>query len=618
MASETDTSRSRAHTLREKLDTARWTLVERIREVFKEDVERVLLIQPPQFPEELLNLKIAKNKRYYNYPPYGLGLLCTNLKARGYATQILDLNFDLLDFISSQAGEVSHEQVTVLWQEKIRQSIAEFGPDVVGISCMFTMSHEITKKVVRLIKGLAPALPVVAGGVHITNAPEIVLEECPEIDFVSLFESDQSFCDLLDFVNDEIQADGLSQIGTLVADRYEALAERRSPAPAELDVIPDYLDLEVSRYSALGEIGSYRYWLPEDSRNSSVLTNRGCRAHCSFCSVRNFNGDGVRSRSIASVVEEIEQLVTRHRITHISWLDDDIFFDPDRTLRLFDAIIERDLGITWDAMNGIIASAAVVRPQILEKAVASGMIGANFGIESGSPEILRKIHKPSGISHYRKLGPLLRQYPQVFARAFVIIGFPNETFGQILQTVNVCQEMGLDWNTIQKLTPLPSTEIYEQMVDEGLIEDKSLNMSSGFTLFSVRESEKQRLKEKDKQEDAREFIDYFQRDLDAVPTREELDDLWLLVDYKVNYEKILTEQEPLRLEKMRRFLRDVSNRMSIDNPLSTLFVAIVENKLGNRKEAQRYLTLSKRFLEESRYWQRRFDVLEVNHLYHLT
>ena len=91
-----------------------------------------------------------------------------------------------------------------------------------------------------------------------------------------------------------------------------------------------------------------------------------------------------------------------------------------------------------------------------------------------------------------------------------------------------------------------------------------------------------------------------------------------MVDYKVNYEKILTEEEPLRLEKMQRFLRDVSNRMSIDNPLSTLFVAIVENKLGNREEAQRYLTLSRRFLEESRYWQKRFDVLELNHLYHLT
>ena len=192
MAIETDASQSASPTLRETLDGPRWTLVERIRKVFTEDVERVLLIQPPQFPEELLDLKIAKNKRYYNYPPYGLGLLCTNLKARGYATQILDLNFDLLDFISSQAEEVSHQQVTDLWQDKIRQSIAEFRPDVVGISCMFTMSHEITKKVVRLIKGLAPALPVVAGGVHVTNAPDIILAECPEIDFVSLYESDQT------------------------------------------------------------------------------------------------------------------------------------------------------------------------------------------------------------------------------------------------------------------------------------------------------------------------------------------------------------------------------------------------------------------------------------------
>ena len=599
------------------MDATHTVIVEKIQQVFTNPVQRVLLIQPPQFPEELLDVKIAQNKRYYNYPPYGLGLLCTRLKAKGYDVQILDLNFDLLDFISTFDGDDARTQVTRLWQNSVRGQIEACMPDLVGISCMFTMSHEITKKIVSFTKALRPDVPVIAGGVHITNAPDIILNECPDIDFVSLYESDLSFGELLDYVNGRGQPEALGQIGTLIDDQYVSLAQRSTPSAEDLNVIPDYLDLEIGRYSSLGEIGSYRYWVRPGSRNSSVLGNRGCRAHCSFCCVRHFNGNGVRSRSIASVVDEIEQLVTRYHINHISWLDDDIFFDPERTLGLFDEIIARDLDITWDATNGIIVSAAVVRPQILEKAVASGMIAANFGVESGSPEILARVHKPSGISHYKKLGPLLRQYPQVFARAFLIIGFPNETFGQILQTVDICQEMQLDWHTIQKLTPLPSTEIYEQMVDEGLIQDKSLNLDKELTLFAVRESEKQRRREKGLLPETREFVDYFRRDLDAVPTPEELDDLWLLVDYKVNYEKILTERDPLRLKKMQCFLKDVSHRMSIDNPLSTLFVAIVEHKLGNLQEAEHYLNRSKRCLDTSPYWQKRFDVLEINGLYDL-
>ena len=62
--------------------------------VFKDKIERISLIQPPHFPEEMLDLKIAKNKRYYNFPPYGLGLLSTNLISRGYQVSILDFNME--------------------------------------------------------------------------------------------------------------------------------------------------------------------------------------------------------------------------------------------------------------------------------------------------------------------------------------------------------------------------------------------------------------------------------------------------------------------------------------------------------------------------------------------
>ena len=52
----------------------------KIRKIFKKKCERILLIQPLFFPEEMFDYRLAKNKRYYNYPPYGLGLLAANLK----------------------------------------------------------------------------------------------------------------------------------------------------------------------------------------------------------------------------------------------------------------------------------------------------------------------------------------------------------------------------------------------------------------------------------------------------------------------------------------------------------------------------------------------------------
>ena len=83
-----------------------------------------------------------------------------------------------------------------------------------------------------------------------------------------------------------------------------------------------------------------------------------------------------------------------------------------------------------------------------------------FGIESGNPEILKKSINHLELKHYMKLGGLMDQYPKIFTRGFLIIGFPNETYGQMLDTVKVSQAMKLDWYTVQ-LTPLPNTEIYK-------------------------------------------------------------------------------------------------------------------------------------------------------------
>jgi radical SAM superfamily enzyme YgiQ (UPF0313 family) len=478
------------------------------------------------------------------------------------------------------------------------------------------MSHGITLIIANWIKSQQAGLPIIAGGVHVTNAPGIVLREGRSIDFVSLYEGDLSFCDLLDFINSETSQETLTQLGTLVDDQYVFIKERNIPSPEVMNVVPDYLDLNIDRYDSLGEIGTFRYWRPENSRGSISLSNRGCRGHCSFCSVRNFNGAGVRSRSVESVVDEIEVLVCKYNVNHITWLDDDLFYNQKRTLKLFNEIIKRNLNITWDASNGVIISSAVASPELIHSAAESGCIGMYFGIESGNPGILRKIRKPSSVSQCLKLGEMMKKYPQIFTRGFLIIGFPKETYGQMLDTVEVAQTMGLDWYTVQLLTPLPSTEIHLQMVEEGLIKEGMLNVSEdGFTMFSVRESERQRLQELKEKTNAKNFNNFLKRNVDIIPTKQELDDVWFLIDYKVNYEKILKEEEPVRLRKMRCFLNDISGRMSINNPLSTLYLGVVEKKLENLQSARDAALLSRKYLKGSVYWEKRFDMLGLEPTY---
>jgi len=587
----------------------------KLRSIAPKTCQKVLFITPAIFPLDKINLRIARNRRYYAYPPYGAGLLSAALKKKGFIPTILDLNLELLRFIHQEEREISTAELTALWKEKLEQTLEQFQPDLVGISCMFTMSHPMILDISNTIKHHYPQLPVLAGGVHITNAPENVLRESGNIDFVSLYEGDQSFVDLIEIINGTLPAERLSQLGSLIEGKYVCL-EREIPSDECIDLIPDFLGLPLDIYSSLGEIGTFRYWRPARSKGSAMITNRGCRGRCSFCSVHNFNGSKVRSRSIMAVADEMQNLVENHGITHITWLDDDLFFNKQRTLDLLNEIIKRKLGITWDASNGIIASTPVACPEIIDAAAESGCIGVYVGIESGNPEILRKVRKPASVNQFLKLGALMKKHPQIFTRGFLIVGFPGETLGQMRDTVELANAMGLDWYTVQLLTPLPSTEIYTEMVDAGMIEKGSLNTSGdGYTMFSIRESERQRLKEMKEVQTVEDFSNFLRNHETVVPSKKELDDLWFLMDYKCNYERLLHETETMRLKKMQAFLSDVSYRMTIDNPLSTLFLGLVENKLGNPAKGTQLLADSKRFLAESKYWQARFAELSIHELY---
>lgn len=573
-------------------------------------VKKILLVQPLQIEEEKIDIRIALNKRYYMYPPYGIGILNKVCKNNNYESEILDLNFDVFNFIHEKKNTTSKD-LTKKWKETLLSFLKKINPDLVAVSCTFTMNHKNMMDIFNEVKSFNKKIITVAGGVHVSNATEIVLREGKNIDFANIYEGEVSFVDFLKFINKK--KGDLSQLAFINNNEFFEIKKRNNPAGENLNVIPDFGNLRLDKLTNLGEIGTFRYWRPRDSKGTAVLANKGCRARCSFCSVRNFNGKGVRQKSTDTVINEIKGLKEKYGVNHITWLDDDLFYDVNRTMDLFNKIVKEKLEITWDASNGLIASAAVAHPELIDAAEKSGCIGAYFGIESGNDKILRSIYKPSGVKHYKKLGPLMNKYPKIFTRGFLIIGFPNETLEQILDTINISVEMGLDWYTVQLLTPLPSTEIYDQMIEAGKAKKGDLNLEGeGFTMFSVRESERQRKIEEINKRTNNDFVNLLNKNKDYVPNQKELNDIWFLADYQINYKPIEKQNNHIKLEKLETFLTDVSNRMTRDNPLSNYYLSLVKRKLNKSNEANLIDKKVIQYLNNSDYWKQRFKTLDLN------
>lgn len=576
---------------------------------FDSGAKRILLIQPLQIAEDKIDIRIALNKRYYIYPPYALGILNSVLKNNNYVSDILDLNIDVFTELHSKKLKIKKEDLTKKWKEKLFKKIEKFRPDIVGLSCTFTMNHENTIQIAKEIKKLNKNIIILAGGVHVSNATEFVLKDGKDcIDFALTYEAENSLLDFLNFLNNEKSE--IYQIASLIEGKFCEIKNKNLPEGENINVIPDYGDIDISKLTDLGEIGTFRYWRPKNSKGTAVLAKKGCRARCSFCSVRNFNGKGVRVKSTDTVINELKVLKNNYGINHITWLDDDLLFDKEQTYELFDKMEKNNLNMTWDASNGLIASAAVVEPELIAAAERSGCIGAYFGLESGNDKILKSIHKPSGLKHYLKLGPLMNKHPKIFTRGFLMIGFPNENLSQINDTIKMAIEAQLDWYTVQLLTPLPSTEIYDEMVAAGKAKKDELNLDGeGFTMFSVRESERQRkIEEADKRVNS-DFIKLLNEKPEYVPNQKELNDLWFLADYEINYKPIFNQNDKDKLIKLECFLEDISDRMTRDNPLSNYFLNIVKSKLGKTRESKERYALVEKYLKNSNYWSSRFETL---------
>jgi radical SAM superfamily enzyme YgiQ (UPF0313 family) len=622
-----------------------------IKKKIKKKIKKILLINPPQFQTSCIDFETFKNRRYFNYPPYGLGLLRGVItRETGVEVEILDLNLELLQTakkiiednnVEEFSKLINQIKIISMFKEKkldynfesyqdqafnekkkmfygleiidlmipcLTERLKKFNPDMVGISCMFTMTHKRMIKIAEEVKRYNEDILVFSGGVHPTSSAKSILNETKNIDFVSLFEGDNSVPGLIKYLNeDNFEIKNLRQLSILSeTGQYLETGERIYPSGDVVNQIPDYGNLPVNKYSELGEIGAYRFWWKKNTIASTALSNRGCRARCSFCSVRNFNGKGVRGKSYQAVVDELQFLNEKYGVNHFMWLDDDLLFDRERTISMFNEIVKRNLKITWDASNGIIASA--LKDEVLEAAAESGCIGMHFGIESGSDEILKQVHKPSGKKHYLELENKLKKYPQIFTKGFLMVGFPNETLAQIKETIDMAVQINLDWYTIQVVHPLPKTEMHEQLVQMGLIskdeiEDEKLNYGN--------RNSKEKTKEKTEKLETSNFFDPFTRNLDRVPSQEEMENIWFTADFKINYERIFKINDMDKLNKLDIFLTHIGQKISSNNPFVNYFRSIILNKMNNNDQTKLLLDKSKNFLEKSDYWKKRFTELRL-------
>lgn len=104
------------------------------------------------------------------------------------------------------------------------------------------------------------------------------------------------------------------------------------------------------------------------------------------------------------------------------------------------------------------------------KMKASGCRAITFGIESGSPAMMKILRK--GIDHDKVFhAQRVMRKAGIPWEAFFMIGFPEDTAETIEETMRLIRRINCRTVSISIFTPYPSTEMYAQARAYGLIEE---------------------------------------------------------------------------------------------------------------------------------------------------
>jgi len=379
---------------------------------------------------------------YQSIPDLGLGYLATWLRHAGHDVRIVDC-------------------VNRGWDhDTLLAHVLRSRPDVVGFKAFYTDIPSVRRSS-RAIRAALPGTTCVVGGPHPSCvSAEESLDSFPDCRFAFHGEAEAGLPMLVDLLAAGDTADArLEQVPALIW-RDETGAARKNDGATcpDLDRLPAWDLLRPGAYDFSQTFYSLR------KRVAPVVATRGCPLPCTFCAAHQTAGKAIRSRSVDSVLGELDLLADRYGIEEVSFIDD-FFTGNKRFVRAFcRAKLAAGNTMPWACWGVRLTSLDRDLLVLMERA---GCYAFSVGVESGSPRILAHMQKKLSVKQIEDKLALIDDATDIRAGGLFIIGYPEETVEDIEQTIEFARRIPLFMATFYPFNPLPGTPIYDQMIASG-------------------------------------------------------------------------------------------------------------------------------------------------------
>lgn len=353
----------------------------------------------------------------------------------------------LVSALRKKYGETFFEFKII--DREIGKGLKEFKPDIVGITAV-SQNYNYAMAYAKMAKKYK--IPVLMGGIHISVLPTTLTRDMTVgvigegedaiVELLAIYLKKRSFVVAeLKMIKGLVYWDGKKLIQT----------EKRKPI------------------SLLNSISRPARDLIKIEKCTHVFSSRGCPYRCVFCASSRF-WNTTRTFSAQYVVKEIKELYEDYDVREIDFWDD-LFIVNKKRIQDIVRLLKKE------GLLGKIVFSCAVRSNLIDESMVRllkkmGVKNVSMGLESGSPRILDFLKGSTiNIKNHAKAVRLLKKY-QIEPSASFIIGSPDETREEILQTFKFIKDSKLRGFGVYVLTPLPGTPIWEYAKKRKLVNEK--------------------------------------------------------------------------------------------------------------------------------------------------
>jgi radical SAM superfamily enzyme YgiQ (UPF0313 family) len=376
---------------------------------------KILLIQPSK-PEKAIG-----GEDFAIYEPLALEYLAAGV-AEDHDVRIFDMRLD-------------HD---------IDSLLREYRPDVVGITS-YTVHVNNVKMLFQQIKAFNPDIVTIVGGHHATIMPADFYT--PFIDVIITGEGVFPFREVIVGLEKRID---LSEIPGAVHMENGAIVIYQREQGIDLD------DLPFPRRDLTA--GYRKSYFSEWMRPlASIRTSKGCHFRCRFCALWKLTGGRYFTRKPECIVEELGLIEEKY----VFFADDESLLDTKRMGVLADLIGQAGIRKRFFLYG---RSDTIARhPELVEKWKKIGLERVFVGLEFIRDADLNLIRKGSTVEHNVRAVQVLKSLDiEIFPMFIVKPEFERRDFVDLRK---YCLGLELDFIGFSVLTPLPGTDLYDDVKD---------------------------------------------------------------------------------------------------------------------------------------------------------